>query len=145
MKNKVNVVDMVHIASINLLTGLMDTFPTFKTLFMNSGSTPNDWDFFMTAAGSGIALMSSESYAGERNFIQERLVQIDKALPHAINDFNQFMTNKTVPDELIAPMAGQWVLWNIKKSQPTEDETTQLSSRIGIILLKIISDYKSSI
>jgi hypothetical protein len=141
-KENINIVDAIHLVAITIFTSLIDRYPIFKDLFINSGSTTQDWDFFVTAAGSGMVLMSPESFEGEHKQVMDRLIEIDANIPRAIDDFNKFMTKDPLPEELIGPMAGQWVLFNIKKSEPTEDETKNLAGVIGTMLIKVAQDNR---
>ncbi len=144
--NNLSVVDAINLSSIELLVPLIDKYPVLKNILNNSKSKnpSDDWDYFMTAAGSGIVLISSETYKGEHNEVKSRASEIYKDIHRAIEDFIAFMNKNKATDKLIPPTIGLWVLWNIKQEEPSYDEMKELAPVIGNLLIKIISDWKSS-
>ncbi len=141
-----SIVDAIHLTSISVLTTLIDKYPVLKDILNSSKSTrpADDWDFFMTAAGSGLILISSEAYKGEHNKVKSRASEIYKDIPQFIDDFISFMNKNEGNDEMVAPTIGLWVLWNIKHEEPSYEEMKELAPVIGNFLLKIIADWRSS-
>jgi hypothetical protein len=98
----------------------------------------------MTAAGSGIILMSSELFAGEHKTIKDRLLRIDPNMPRAIDDFMNFMNKGSgINEEEIPAQIGLWVLWNIKQKEPTYDETKKISPLLGNFLIQTVSHNRN--
>jgi len=141
-----SIVDAINLTSISVLTTLIDKYPVLKIIINNSKSKRpmDDWDFFMTAAGSGLVLMSSESFLGEHDVVKNRATEINKDIPRAIDDFISFMNKEERSDDMVAPTIGLWVLWNLKQEKPSYDEMKELTLVIGNFLLKIIADWRSS-
>lgn len=143
--NKSTIAHAIRFTSINLLVPLIDKYPILKEILNSSKSDKpaDDWDFFMTAAGCGLVLMSTETYKGEHDEVKNSCIEIDKNLPRAIDDFTKFMNNFKGKDEEMIANIGYWVLWNVKQSQPTYDDMKELSPIIGNFLMKVISDWRN--
>ncbi|GEM_PF-2096765 len=144
--DKISIVNAIQLTSIAALVPLSDKYPELKELLAGSKSTDPaaDWDYFMTAAGSGLVLTSPETHSGERNSIRKRLVEIDKSLLDAVDDFTKFINKFEGKDELVSSNAGLWVLWNVKQAEPTYSETKVLGPMIGNFLTKAISDWRAA-
>lgn len=143
MANAHSIVDTIHLVAITSLTPILEQYPILKDVLGSSQNPLKDWDFFMTAAGSGIVLMSSESFEGEHKIIHDRLIEIDKNMPKAIADFISFMNKTKVQDHELAAQIGLWVLWNIKKEEPIFEEMKELPPIIGNFLMKTVQDNKN--
>lgn len=145
-KNNPSIVDAINLSSIELLTPLLDKYPVLKSILSKSKRPADDWDFYMTAAGTGLLLISSETYKGERDQVKNRASELYKDISRAVDDFISFMNkNEGGSDELVAPTIGLWVLWNLKQSEPSYDELKELAPIIGNVLLKIIADCRKSV
>ncbi|MCX6784160.1 MAG: hypothetical protein NT141_03825 [candidate division WWE3 bacterium] len=142
----VSIVDAIHVSSITLLVPLIDKYPILKDILNKSKSKrpADDWDFFMTAAGSGLVLTSDETYKGEHEKVLGRASEINKDIPRAIDDFISFTNKNKGKEEMVATTIGLWVLWNLKQEEPTYDETKELAPIIGNFLLKLIADWRNS-
>lgn len=141
---KVTIVDVINLASISSLVPLSKKYPELKVLI--SSSKNNDpikaWDFFMTAAGAGIVLGSTEKYRGEHKETKNRLNKIDKMLPSAVDDFLSFINN--YEDKETAKVGvGLWVLWNVKGAEPSYKEMRRLPLTILNFLMEIILDWEA--
>jgi len=141
---KNTIVDTVNLISISSMVSFLDKYPILKEILKESKNPSNDWDFYMTAAGSGIVLISSETYKGEHDEIKNRASEIDKDIPRAIDDFISFMNKGNVSDDLIPANIGLWVLWNLKQAEPSNEEVKELAPVIGNFLLQIIFDWRKS-
>ncbi len=139
-----SIIDAIHIASIGWLVPLTDKYPELKNILLKSNHPTDDWDFFVTAAGTGIVLSTSESFEGEHNLAKQRAIKINKDILRASEDFISFMNKGENSAELLAPTIGMWILWNLKQEQPIYDEMKELSPVIGNLLLKIITDWRNS-
>lgn len=121
-----------HIAIISSLVPFLDRFKEFKSIIKRA----SDWDFFMTTAGVGLYLITSEASPQDDKEAREKLAEINKEMPKALDDFNSFQK----PKELLLPSIGLWVLWNLKGAEPTQKETQELAGRIGHYLSKVVSE-----
>ncbi len=140
-----NIADAIPLISISILITLIEKYPTLKNLLNTSKNekSTEEWNYYFTAAGSGLVLMSTENHKGEHNEIINRLIEMDKTYPNAIDDFIKFMNKFKGSDDLIPVNVGLWVLWNLKKEQPSDTEVSELASIIGRSLLKIIYDWRN--
>jgi hypothetical protein len=143
-KQTPSIVDAIKLYSISALTPLLDKYPELKTVINESKSDRpiDDWDFFMTAAGSGLVLISTETYKGEHDEVRNRAREINIDLPRAIDDFIAFWSQGDRSDEMVAPTIGMWVLWNVKQEAPDHDEIKELAPGIGFLLLKIVIEWR---
>jgi len=108
---------------------MLDKFPVLKgTLNSSKSDNPADeWDFFMTSACAGIILLTNEEYDGEHESVENRLNELDINYMRAVADLMKFMEKGSDDlNERIATL-GYWILWNVKKDKPTDDELQQLS------------------
>lgn len=142
--NNVTVVDAIKTLAITSLVPMIDKFPLLKDL-LNSSKSDNpadEWDFFITSACAGIILLSSEEYKGEHQAVKERLNELDKNYMNAVNDLSKFMEKS--PEELDMRLAtlGNWILWNVKKFEPTSEEIQRLSLPIGNYIMKVVHDVR---
>lgn len=129
----------IRFTSISVLASFLDKYPVLREIFDSSKSDKpsDDWNYFMTAAGCGLILMSNEDYKGEHKEVMKTCVKIDKNLPRAIDDFIKFMSKYDGTDEGYIANIGLWVLWNIKQAQPTHEDMKELAPVIGNFLLRI--------
>jgi len=117
---------MANTVAISSLTPFLDKFSNLEQIIKARGI--GDWDFFMTVAGVAIASQTISSKQPEKDFhqfavgLQEHFPKWDRNAAAAFNDLTKF-TQKNASggiDSITA--AGLWVLWNIKRESPTDDE-----------------------
>ena len=139
-ENNVTAVDAIKTLVITSLVPLIDKYPLLADT-LNSSESENptaEWDFYMISACAGIILMSNEEFKGEHKAIEDRLNELDKNFMRAIVDLSKFIENSTDNyDEGIATI-GYWVIWNIKKNKPTDEELKFLSLQIGNYIMNIV-------
>jgi hypothetical protein len=142
--SKKNVVDAIRTISISSLNLLISDYPGLEEILKNSKSLnpADDWYYFMTSAGAGLVLMSTEDYKGEHLDVINRLAEMDSTYPIAIDDLRSFVKRFEVSDEDFPAIIGGWVLWNLKHEKPTEEEFTKLAPIIGRILFSVIADWR---
>lgn len=144
MANNVTAVDAIKTLAITSLVPMIDKFPLLKDL-LNSSKSDNpadEWDFFMTSACAGIILISSEEYKGEHEAVENRLNELDKNYMMAVNDLKKFMEKASDDlDQNIATL-GYWLLWNVKKDKPSDDELQQLSLPIGNYIMSVVHNIR---
>lgn len=144
MTNTVTAVDAIKTLAITSLVPMVDKFPLLKDLLNSSKSNnpADEWDFFMTSACAGIILISSEEYKGEHEAVENRLNELDKNYMMAVNDLKQFMEKASDDlDQKIATL-GYWLLWNVKKDKPSDDELQQLSLPIGNYVMSVVHNIR---
>lgn len=142
--NSITAVDAIKTMVITSLVPMIDKFPILKTLLNSSQSEKpaEEWDFFMVSAITGVILLTNEEYKGEHDAIEERLNELDRNYMKAVNDLSSFMEKTTDNlDERIATI-GYWVLWNVKKDKPTDDELQQLSLPIGNYVMGVVHQIR---
>lgn len=143
MNNKINVIDIINLVSIDSFVNVLDKFPILKEIVNKSKNGVDDWGFYMTSAGAGLVLISSETYKGEHKEIKKRGSELFKQLPESVDNFIDFMNKSEVEDNLLPAKIGMWVIWNLKQSTPTDDELKELAPFIGRFLIGIISKERS--
>lgn len=97
----------------------------------------------MTVAGVGIYLLTNKVSDTKHKELLIELAEFDKQSVEALNNFTVFIKNNENESIDLKAGVGFWVLWNIKGSQPTQDESRELAPAIGAYLHKIISDLVS--
>jgi len=142
--NKVTAVDAIKMLAISSLVPMMDKFPLLEqTIKASKSDKPaEEWDFFIVSACVGLVLMTDESYKGEHEAIENRLNDLDKNYLRAVNDLSKFFGN--APDDLDVQIAtiGHWVLWNVKKDNPTDDEIKTLAFPIGQYIMNTVHSIR---
>lgn len=143
-KTKMSAVDAIKTVAITSLVPFLDRYPSLQNLLKSSKSEnpTDDWDFFITSACVGIILLTREEYKGEHKKMETRLNELDKNYMRAVNDLSKFMENTS--DDLNTRLAtlGHWILWNVKKTEPTTEEIQNLSLPIGNYIVKVVYDIR---
>lgn len=139
-KKSVTAVDAIKPMVITSLVPMIDKYPLLKDLLNTSKSeSPTDnWDFFMTSACAGIILITREEYEGEHNATESRLNELDKNYMRAIKDFSSFLEKASDDMNEQLGTIGYWILWNVKKDKPTDDELQQLALPIGNYVMSVV-------
>lgn len=135
---------MVNTVAISSLTPFLNRFSNLEQIIRARGT--DDWDFFMTVAGVGIALQTIGSKPPEKDFhqfaigLQEHFPKWDHNAAAAFDNLTKF-TQKNVSggvDPITA--TGLWVLWNVKQDSPTDDEIS-LAPVIGRFLAENLKGW----
>jgi len=133
-------VKSINIAVITALVPFIDKYPILKKLLNKSENPSSDWDFYMTVAGVGSYFLTNKVSEIKHKELLIELAELDKQGVEALNNFTVFIENNKNEGIDLKASIGFWVLWNIKGSQPTQDESRELAPAIGAYLQKIISD-----
>lgn len=136
-------VKSINTIVITALVPFIDKYPVLKELLNSSKNPSSDWDFYMTVAGVGSYLLTNKDSGTKHKEILIELAEFDKQGVEALNNFTMFIENNKNKGIDLKASVGFWVLWNIKGSQPTQDESRELAPAIGVYLYKIISDLVS--
>jgi len=143
-KTKLTAVDAFVTLAITSLVPFMDRYPSIQDFLRlsKSDNPTDDWDFFITSACVGIILLTREEYKDEHKNIETRLNELDKNYMRAVKDLSKFMKNTS--DDLDTKLAtiGHWVLWNIKKAEPTTEEIQNLSLPIGNYIMNMVYNIR---
>lgn len=139
-----NLVSTVNVLAISSLTSFLTNFSSIEQIMKKC--TTEDWDFFMTVAGIGIALQTNKYKPSDKE-VDQFAVGLKEYLPKwnsqgaaAFDDLLKF-TQRNITngvDSIVA--AGLWVLWNLKQEQPTDDEMS-LAPIIGHYWVNNLSDW----
>ncbi len=124
-----NLIAMANTIAISSLTSFLDKFPDLEPIFKARGAHgPADWDFFMTVAGVGAALLVVGANPGEEDShqfgqgLQQHLAKWDPNAPAAFDDLTKFTERNVSAGVDRLTTIGLWVLWNVKQATPTDDE-----------------------
>jgi hypothetical protein len=132
------------IAMANTLA--VSSFPCFKKRFPDLESMINehgkdDWDFFMTVAGVGVAMQTIGKTPPEQDIhafaagIQQNFSKWNAKADEAFQDLRKFTKrNLSIGIDFITTY-GLWVLENIKKDTPTPEERS-IAPVIGRFLVE---------
>ena len=137
---KSSLVKSINLVAITALVPFIDKYPVLKGLLNKSKNPSSDWDFYMTVAGVGVYLLTNKVSEARYKELLIDLAEFDKQSAEALNDFKAFIENNKNEGIDLKTSVGFWVLWNIKGSWPTYDESRDLALAIGAYLHKIISD-----
>lgn len=133
-------VNIINIAAIGALKTFTDRYPILLNILNKSKHSTNDWDFFMTAAGTGMYLLINEVSDKEYKDITNQLKKINEQLVEAVNNLFSYIETRKNSDIQIQTLIGFWVLWNILGDPPTQEECKELASAIGVYLYNIINN-----
>lgn len=132
-----SVVNGVHLASIGALTKIREQFPELMNTLTKSKRPSSDWNFFMTAAGVSLAIILSSDE--NKDSLIQKVSEIDKQIPSAINNFFEFKQSNSEED--VCSELGVWVLWNIGGECPTHPDCYRLAPVIGNFLKNVVKDF----
>src|SRR3989344_8673945 len=131
---KLTPVRCIYTAVIGLLPPLLKKSKYLKEIMAKNDSSQN-FEFYMVAASSHFLLTAPESYRGEHEKIRKELSQITKDFPKATDNLIKFCTKnvnvKNISDAALLSVVGIWVLTNLKKGIPTNDEINELAYTLG--------------
>lgn len=138
---KPSIAQVVRTFSITAQTIFREKYPELLSVLSRSQQPSNDWDFFMTAAGVGYAITSTNAQGEERDTILRQASEIDPQLPAAVDNLFDFIKKQeNVGAELRANL-GVWVLWNIAGSCPEHREMEKLAPAIGMYIETLVTKF----
>jgi len=141
---KYTAVDVIKMLALSSLVPMMDKFPLLEqTLKSSKSNNPaEEWDFYLVSACSGIILLTNENYEGEHQAVEERLNEIDKNYMRAVSDLSIFLENSSDDVDVRVANIGYWVLWNVKKDKPSDEELKTLAFPIGQYVMNTVHNIR---
>ena len=117
---------MANTVAISSLATFLDKFPHLKAIIKTRGT--DDWDFFMTVAGIGVALQTVGSNPTEKAFrqftlgLQEHFPKWNPNAAAAFDDLTKFTQRNASGGVDPMTATGLWVLLNVKQDSLADDE-----------------------
>lgn len=130
----------VNYAAIGSLTPFRKRFPELMTIMARGNAGSLDWDFFMTAAGCGIAVLQT-TVASERVEILSQASEINERIPAAVQNFLEFLDKYSDLEGPFHHRVGTWVVWNIAGELPPLEEFQRLAPAIGAYLQGVVKHF----
>ncbi len=138
----ISVPQAVNLTAIESLGGFLDKYPSLSLILKQSKHPSQDWDFFMTVAGTGLYLYSRHKTDEEIKNVSYDLAKIHKEMPAAMNNYLEFTYNSMKAKEAeVNAVTGIWILWNIMGHAPEYEESKALAPAIGTFLSLVISEF----
>lgn len=143
-----SLIAMVNVLAISSLTSFLDSFPSLNQIIKKYRT--DDWDFFMTVAGVSIALQTNKYKPSDKD-IHQFALGLKKYFPKwnsqaatAFDDLIKFVKKNGADGIDSVTATGLWVLWNLKRELPTDDEMS-LAPIIGRFWVDNLSDWWNQI
>ncbi|KAF0124603.1 MAG: hypothetical protein FD154_2299 [Elusimicrobia bacterium] len=136
-----SIAQVVRTFSISAQTMLREKYPELLSVLARSPRPSNDWDFFMTAAGVGYAIIVTNASGEEKAAILRQAAEIDSQLPAAISNLFDFVEKQKSAEAGLRANLGVWVLWNIGGGCPEHREMEKLAPAIGMYLEILVTKF----
>lgn len=104
------------------------------------------WNFFFITAGIGVTFLLAPvqvAQADQSQVCDTVAVALESWHPqgyHALEDFLKFVKEKLQQEVEMPPAIGIWLLWNLKQSQPSQEELS-LAWPLGLFFLHSFKDW----
>ena len=119
-------------------------YPFIKKYLKREKDPQTEWVLWMTAAGSGYALSTKESYPGEHGELVKSVTNIGSGLSKLVENFTVSIHNAYKWDEeRYQSMIGIWVITKIKNGKPTLEEANGVAQGITKLLILAIQEYEA--